>query len=111
MTMFWWGFGTALLLVAVLYGLYNWLIPKFFGVMWYQVVEVNQSNSSKDVWNVSFLLDNQHIYYGYCKKRPPQDVDPKQLRVRIKHFNEKRGLYHVHWEVIPADDKKTSSEH
>ena len=35
MTMFWWGFGTALLLVAVLYGLYNWLIPKFFGVLYH----------------------------------------------------------------------------
>ncbi len=101
---FWLGFVAALFLVWFTYKVYELLKQKLGGNRWYRVVDV-QPFSMPGYWSVEFMLADHHVF-GYCKKQPPQEVNPRELMVRIKHFNSKNGLYHLHWEVIPKAEKE-----
>ncbi len=103
MAMFWWGFGTALFLVLVVRIVYVWLI-NLYGVQWYRVVDVKPMEA-QGLWHVKFILGD-YFAYGYCKKEPPHETDGQKLMVRVKHFNEKRGLYHLHWELLEDNKQK-----
>ena len=84
---FWLGFVAALFLVWFTYKVYELLKQKLGGNRWYRVVDV-QPFSMPGYWSVEFMLADHHVF------------------VRIKHFNSKNGLYHLHWEVIPKAEKE-----
>lgn len=37
-------------------------------------------------------------YLGYCKKLLPEGIEPSDIKIRVKHFNPKKNMYHVFWE-------------
>ncbi len=93
------GFVTALLLFICLCRIYGGLCRKFQAKKWYQVSKI-VSSPTQGIWLVDFLHDDGGVGCGYCKKEPPANVDVKNLKVYVKHFNTKICLYHVHWEVF-----------
>jgi len=93
------GFISASLIAVGIYKLYCYFQRKFMSKKWYQVAKIEPS-PTKGVWLVDFLHDDGSKAYGYCKKEPPADVDIKNLRVYVKHFNNQICLYHVHWEIF-----------
>ena len=104
MEMFWWGFGTALFLVILGYAVNRLLVPKFFEQKWYKVLSVKPT-ATPGIWAVVFEFADYHVA-GYCKKQPPEGIEPDKLMVRIKNFNTKINLYLVIWEIIPEVQKE-----
>ncbi|MBQ8436475.1 MAG: hypothetical protein IJX20_02360 [Alphaproteobacteria bacterium] len=93
------GFVTASLIGVCICKFYCHFQRKFMSRKWYQVDKIVPT-LAKDMWLVDFLHDDGGKAYGYCKKEPPADVDVKNLRVYVKHFNNHICLYHVHWEIF-----------
>ena len=104
MEMFWWGFGTALFLVILGWVVSVKIVPIFFEQKWYKVLSIKPAET-QGIWYVIFEFANYQVL-GYSKKEPPRGIEPDMLMVRIKHFNTKNNLYHLHWELIPKSQKE-----
>jgi len=73
------------------------LKKRFASPVWYPVVRFNTFPEADGVYLMDFALGND-VCHGYTKKCPPQGVEPKDLKVKIRTISPKRRcLYRVFW--------------